>query len=44
LHVGFSVGVAEAKPNESFEGVLARADAAMYEDKQQHKLANESLS
>jgi len=43
LHVGLSMGIAAAEPNESFEVVLARADVAMYKDKQRHKAASDSL-
>jgi len=41
--VGLSLGIASAEPGESFEVVLARADAAMYEDKRRQKRASESL-
>jgi len=44
LCVGLSLGIASAAPGETFEAVLARADAAMYEDKQRQKLASDSLS
>jgi diguanylate cyclase (GGDEF)-like protein len=44
MRVGFSLGLALAEPGESFDAVLARADAAMYEDKRRQKLASESLS
>jgi diguanylate cyclase (GGDEF)-like protein len=44
LHVGLSLGVASAGPGETFEAVIARADAAMYEDKRRQKLARDSLS
>jgi diguanylate cyclase (GGDEF)-like protein len=44
LHVGLALGFASAEPGESFESVLARADAAMYEDKRRQKLARDSLS
>ena len=44
LCVGLSLGIASAAPGETFEAVLARADAAMYEDKHRQKLANDSLS
>jgi len=44
FHVGLSLGLASAEPGESFESVLARADAAMYEDKRRQKLARDSLS
>lgn len=37
LRVGLSLGVASAEPGETFEAVLARADSAMYEDKQLQK-------
>jgi diguanylate cyclase (GGDEF)-like protein len=43
LRVGLSLGVASAEPGESFQAVLARADAAMYEDKRRQKLASHSL-
>jgi diguanylate cyclase (GGDEF)-like protein len=43
LRVGLSLGVASAEPGESFEAVLARADAAMYDDKRRQKLATDSL-
>jgi diguanylate cyclase (GGDEF)-like protein len=43
LRVGLSLGVASAEPGEFFEAVLARADAAMYEDKRHQKLATDSL-
>lgn len=41
--VGLSLGIASAEPGESFEIVLARADAAMYEDKRRQKRASDSL-
>ena len=44
LCVGLSLGLAIAQPDETFEAVLARADAAMYEDKRRQKLASDSLS
>jgi diguanylate cyclase (GGDEF)-like protein len=44
LRVGLSLGVACAARGETFEAVLARADAAMYEDKQRQKLASDLLS
>jgi diguanylate cyclase (GGDEF)-like protein len=44
LHVGLSLGIAGAEPNETFDAVLARADVAMYEDKQMQKVANASLT
>jgi diguanylate cyclase (GGDEF)-like protein len=44
VRVGLSLGLALAEPDETFDAVLARADAAMYEDKRRHKLASESLS
>jgi diguanylate cyclase (GGDEF)-like protein len=44
MRVGFSLGLAIAEPEESFEAVLARADSAMYDDKRRQKLASESLS
>jgi diguanylate cyclase (GGDEF)-like protein len=44
LRVGLSLGVASAEPDETFEVVLSRADAAMYEDKRRQKLAAASLS
>jgi diguanylate cyclase (GGDEF)-like protein len=44
LRVGLSMGVASAEPGETFESVLSRADAAMYEDKRRQKLASDSLS
>ena len=43
LRVGLSLGIASAEGDESFEAVLARADAAMYEDKRRQKLASDSL-
>ena len=43
LRVGLSLGGACAEPQESFEAVLARADAAMYTDKQRQKKASDSL-
>jgi diguanylate cyclase (GGDEF)-like protein len=43
VRVGLSLGIASAKLGESFEAVLARADAAMYEDKRRQKRASESL-
>lgn len=44
LCVGLSLGIASATPGETFEATLARADAAMYEDKRRQKLASDSLS
>jgi diguanylate cyclase (GGDEF)-like protein len=44
LRVSLSLGLAIASPGESFDPVLARADAAMYDDKRRQKLATESLS
>jgi diguanylate cyclase (GGDEF)-like protein len=44
MRVGLALGLALAEPGETFESVLARADAAMYEDKRRQKLATESLS
>lgn len=44
VRVGLSMGFAVAEPGESFEAVLERADAAMYEDKRRQKLANDTLS
>jgi diguanylate cyclase (GGDEF)-like protein len=44
LRVGLSLGLSMAARGESFEIVLARADAAMYEDKRRQKLATVSLS
>ncbi len=44
LCVGLSLGLATAEPNDTFDVVLARADAAMYEDKRRQKLVSESLS
>jgi diguanylate cyclase (GGDEF)-like protein len=44
LQVGLSLGIAVAEPDETFALVLARADAAMYEDKRRQKLARDSLS
>lgn len=43
LRLGLSLGVASAEPGESFEAVLARADAAMYEDKRCQKQASHLL-
>jgi diguanylate cyclase (GGDEF)-like protein len=43
LRVGLSLGIASAEGDEPFEAVLARADAAMYEDKRRQKLATDSL-
>jgi diguanylate cyclase (GGDEF)-like protein len=43
LQVGLSIGIAAAQPNELLEDLLARADAAMYLDKQRQKQANDSL-
>jgi two-component system, cell cycle response regulator len=44
LRVGLSLGVASAGPAEALEAVLARADAAMYEDKRRQKLGSDLLS
>jgi diguanylate cyclase (GGDEF)-like protein len=44
VQVGLSLGIAAARPSETLEDVLARADAAMYVDKQRQKLASEALS
>jgi len=44
MHVGLSLGLAVAEPGETFEMVIERADAAMYEDKRRQKEANEALS
>jgi diguanylate cyclase (GGDEF)-like protein len=44
IRVGLSMGFAIAEPGETFEAVLERADAAMYEDKRHQKAANETLS
>jgi diguanylate cyclase (GGDEF)-like protein len=43
LRVGLSLGLASAERGESFGAVLARADAAMYQDKRRQKLASDSL-
>lgn len=44
LRVGLSLGMACAEPGNTFAEVLARADAAMYEDKRRQKRASESLA
>lgn len=44
VRVGLAVGIASAQPDETFEDVLARADAAMYEDKRRQKLASQVLT
>lgn len=44
MQVGLAIGLAIAAPGESFEAVLERADAAMYEDKRRQKAANDTLS
>ena len=44
IRVGLSMGLAMAEAGESFEAVLERADAAMYDDKRRQKAANETLS
>jgi diguanylate cyclase (GGDEF)-like protein len=44
VRVGLALGLAVAAQGESLDTVLARADAAMYEDKRRQKLAHESLS
>ena len=44
LQVGLSLGIAAARADETLEDVLARADAAMYLDKQRQKLAGDALS
>jgi diguanylate cyclase (GGDEF)-like protein len=44
LRVGLSLGIASAEPGDLFAAVLARADAAMYEDKRHQKLAADSLA
>lgn len=43
LHIGLSLGLACAEPEEDFASVLARADAEMYEDKRRQKRARDSL-
>lgn len=43
LQVGFSLGIVTAQPGETLEEVIARADTAMYVDKQRQKMANNSL-
>jgi diguanylate cyclase len=43
LRVGLSLGVALAEPGESFERVVERADAAMYEDKRRQQAASKTL-
>ncbi|MDB4974196.1 MAG: response regulator receiver modulated diguanylate cyclase [Myxococcaceae bacterium] len=43
LRVGLSLGIAAAQPGDPFEDVLARADAAMYLDKQRQKMVSDSL-
>jgi diguanylate cyclase (GGDEF)-like protein len=42
--IGLSLGMVCAEPGEPFATVLARADAAMYEDKHRQKRASDSLS
>jgi len=44
LRVGLSVGIASAELDETFDVVVARADAAMYEDKRRQQLAAASLT
>ena len=44
LRVGLSLGMACAEPGNTFADVLARADAAMYEDKRRQKRASDSLT
>jgi GGDEF domain-containing protein len=39
LSVSAAIGIAHFKPNDSAEGVLARADEAMYADKRLHRRA-----
>lgn len=43
LQVGLSLGIAAAQPGETLEEVIARADTAMYLDKQRQKTASNSL-
>jgi diguanylate cyclase (GGDEF)-like protein len=43
LQVGLSLGIACAEPTSTFDDLLARADAAMYQDKQRQKLAKDLL-
>lgn len=43
VRVGLSLGLALAEPDESFEQVLERADAAMYEDKRGQQAARQTL-
>jgi two-component system cell cycle response regulator len=44
VRVGLALGCALAEPGESFEQVIARADAAMYEDKRHQQKANQTLT
>jgi len=44
MSVGLSIGLSIAEPADTFDAVVERADAAMYEDKHRQNAANKTLS